>query len=441
MPLASATSAGTRRAAPRPWGLYLAGLLVLTFVVYGPSLRNGFVNWDDNFYVAMNPVLARPSLTALLTTPVAANWHPLTVASLLLDYRISGTTPATYHWINLLLHVANTALVFVFVRALSRNRFWTTVVTAFFFGIHPMHVESVAWIAERKDVLYGFFYLLALIAYVRRVDGGGVGWLWAAFVAMALSVLAKPAAVVLPLSLLAIDWFRRRQFDARLWMEKAPFFAIGIAGGLVNLAVQKSLGALTIPHPWSLVAKVYFASYALVAYVAKLFVPVHLSGVYPYPAVGAALPPRYSAAFLAVLILVPLAIVAVRRNRAALFGIAFFFINIALVLQLITVGTAVLAERYTYLPYIGLFFALAWPLDDRGGSAWSRGLRRALAALFVLLGIFSVAQTWSRCSVWHDPETFWSDAIRKHPGEIVPAYVNRGSYYRMQGRLEPARRD
>ncbi|MGE5178898.1 MAG: tetratricopeptide repeat protein, partial [Bacteroidota bacterium] len=429
------------RATGRPWGLYLVGLLALTFVVYVPSLQNGFVNWDDNHYVSMNPLLARPSLDAILRTPIAANWVPLTIASLLIDYRISGLSPASYHWINLLLHVANTALVFVFVRALSRNRFWTTVMTALFFGIHPMHVESVAWIAERKDVLYGFFYLLALIFYVRYVDRGRAGWLLAAFVSMVLSVLAKPAAVVLPVSLLAIDWFRRRRFDTRLWVEKIPFFAIGIAGGLVNLDVQKSFGATTVPHPWSLVAKALFASYALVMYVAKLFVPVHLSGVYPYPAAGAALPLRYTAAFLAVLVLLPLAIVALRRSRAALFGIAFFFINIVLVLQLITVGTAVLAERFTYLPYIGLFLALAWPLDAGVGSGGSRNLRRALAALFVLLGVFSVAQTWSRCSVWHDPETFWTDAIRKYPGEIVPAYVNRGSYYRVRGRLEEARRD
>jgi len=430
----------SRATTTKPWGLCLAGLLALTFVVYWPSLRNGFVNWDDHHYVAMNPLLARPSLGAILTTPIAANWVPLTIASLLLDYRISGTSPAAYHWINLLLHVANTALVFVFVRALSRNRFWTTVVTALFFGIHPMHVESVAWIAERKDVLYGFFYLLALISYVRYIDKGRAVWLWAAFVSMVLSVLAKPAAVVVPLSLLAIDWFRRRPLDTRLGMEKAPFFAVAIAGGLVNLHVQRSFGALDAPHAWSLTAKALFASYAIVVYVAKLFVPVHLSGVYPYPPVGAALPLRYPAAFLAVLVLVPLAIVALRRNRAALFGIAFFFINIVLVLQLMTVGISVLAERFTYLPYIGLFFALAWPLDG-GGAGVSRSLRRALAGLFVLLGVFSVAQTWSRCTVWHDPETFWSDAIRKFPGEIVPAYVNRGSYYRLAGRLEEARRD
>lgn len=432
---------GPARRAAKPWGLYLAGLLALTFVVYWPSLSNGFVNWDDNHYVAQNPLLVRPSLHTIFTTPVAANWVPLTIVSLLLDYRISGTSPTAYHWINLLLHLANTALVFVFMRALSRNRFWTTVVTALFFGIHPMHVESVAWIAERKDVLYGFFYLLALIFYLRRVDGGGAGWYWAAFVAMVLSVLAKPAAVVLPLALLAIDWFRRRRFETGLWVEKAPFLAVAIAGGLVNLSVQKSFGALAPPHPWSLMAKVLFASYALLVYVAKLFVPVHLSGVYPYPAAGAALPVRYTVAFLAVLVLLPLTLVMLRRNRPALFGIAFFFINIVLVLQLITVGTALLAERFTYLPYIGLFLALAWPLDDKAGPDSSRTLRRALAIFFVLLGIFSVVQTWARCRVWHDPETFWTDAIRKFPGEIVPAYVNRANYYRERGRFEQARRD
>jgi protein O-mannosyl-transferase len=123
-----------------------------------------------------------------------------------------------------------------------------------------------------------------------------------------------------------------------------------------------------------------------------------------------------------------------------LFGVAFFFINIVLVLQLVTVGTAVMAERYTYLPYIGLFFALSWWLDERGsgkGVPW----RTVLAAYLLLLAPLSLAQTWKRSQVWHDPETFWTDAIQKHPGQIVAAYTNRGNYYRRAGRLEEARRD
>jgi len=147
----------------KPRSLWLAAILAVTFVAYLPSLRNGFTNWDDPLYVLQNPLLRHPTVGAILTTPVAGNWHPLTIGSYLLNFRISGLDPASYHWLNLLLHLANTALVFAFVSALAPGRKWTAVVTSLFFGIHPMHVESVAWIAERKDVLYAFFMLLGLI--------------------------------------------------------------------------------------------------------------------------------------------------------------------------------------------------------------------------------------------------------------------------------------
>jgi hypothetical protein len=419
----------------------MAAILVLTFAAYVPSLGNGYVNWDDNYYVTLNPLVAHPTLSGVLTTQVAANWHPLTIASLALNYRLSGFDPASYHWLNLLLHLANTALVFVFVRALSRGRFWTTVVTSLFFGIHPLHVESVAWIAERKDVLYAFFYLIALIAYLRYVDRHRRVWLGVAFGAAVLSLASKPAAVVLPLSFFAVDYFRRRPLRPGLLLEKVPFLALAVAGGILTLSVQHSLGALEAPHPWSPLQRAMFAACGTVTYVAKMLVPVGLSAIYPYPPSGAAsLPPPFPLSLAAVAIALPMFVYLFRRNRPVLFGLAFFFINIVLVLQLVTVGTAVLAERYTYLPYIGLFFALSWWLDERGprkGVPW----RTVLAAYFLLLAPLSLAQTWKRSEVWHDPETFWTDAIRKHPGQIVAAYTNRGNYYRRAGRLEEARRD
>ena len=416
----------------------LFGILVLTFGAYVPSLGNGYVNWDDNYYVTLNPLVAHPTVGGLLTTQVAANWHPLTIASLALNYRLSGFDPASYHWLNLLLHLANTGLVFVFVRALSRGRFWTTVVTGLFFGIHPLHVESVAWIAERKDVLYAFFYLIALIAYLRYVDLGRRLWLGVAFGAGVLSLASKPAAVVLPLSFFAIDYFRRRPLRPGLLLEKIPFLALAVAGGILTVSVQRSLGALEAPHAWSPLQRAMFAAYGTVMYVAKMFVPVGLSAIYPYPPSSArSLPPQFPLALAAVAVALPALVYLFRRNRPVLFGLAFFFINIALVLQLVTVGTAVMAERYTYLPYIGLFFALSWWLDERGLAPW----RAALAACFLLLGLLSLVQTWKRSEVWHDPETFWTDAIQKHPGQIVVAYTNRGNYYRRAGRLEEARRD
>jgi hypothetical protein len=417
----------------------LAAILTLTLAVYVPSLGNGYVNWDDNYYVTLNPMVAHPTVGGLLTGQVAANWHPLTIASLALNYRLSGYDPVSYHWLNLLLHLANTALVFLFVRALSRGRFWTTAVTTLFFGIHPLHVESVAWIAERKDVLYAFFYLIALIAYLRYVDLGRRVWLGVAFGAAVLSLASKPAAVVLPLSFFAVDYFRRRPLRPGLLVEKIPFLALAVAGGILTLSVQRSLGALDVPHAWSPLQRAMFAAYGTVMYVAKMLVPVDLSAIYPYPpSGGGSLPGRFPLSLAAVAIALPVLVYLFRRNRPVLFGVAFFFINIVLVLQLVTVGTAVMAERYTYLPYIGLFFALSWWLDERGPG---KGARTALAAYFLLLAPLSLAQTWKRSEVWHDPETFWTDAIRKHPGQIVAAYTNRGNYYRRAGRLEEARRD
>jgi len=443
---ASRTDAQTQKGR---WRAALLVILALTFAVYVPSLDNGYVHWDDTYYVSENPVVATPTLRGLMTTPVAANWHPLTMASLALNYRLAGPDPASYHWLNLILHCANTALVFVFVRALSRGRFWTTVVTSLFFGIHPLHVESVAWIAGRKDVLYALFYLIALIAYVRYVDLRRPAWLAVAGGAGILSIASKPAAVVLPLAFFAIDHLRRRPWSPRLVVEKVPFLALSAVGGLITWKVQQTMGALSVPEPWSLFQKAAFAAYGTFLYVAKMFLPVDLSAIYPYPPYGSrSLPPEYTAALIAVAILLPGILYVCRKNRVVLFGLAFFFIHVALVLQLVTVGTAVMAERYTYLPYIGLFVAVSWWLDDRPSAGDpSTGRRRwmtrrgLLAGYLAILVLFSLVQTWRRTDVWRDPETFWSDAIEKHPRQIVAAYYNRGNFYRRSGRFAEARRD
>jgi Tfp pilus assembly protein PilF len=436
---------------PSRWRLSFFAILLLTFAAYVPSLDNGYVHWDDTYYVTGNPVVSNPTVRGLLTTPVAANWHPLTMASLALNWRISAADPTSYHWLNLLLHLANTALVFLFVRRLSRGRFWTTAVTSLFFGIHPLHVESVAWIAGRKDVLYALFYLIALIAYLHYVDARSrAGW-GVCLVATLLAIASKPAAVVLPLTLFAIDYFRSRSWSPRLVLEKTPFFALSALGGLITLRMQQSMGALTAPEPWSFIQRAAFAAYGTFVYIGKMFVPVGLSAVYPYPPAGHGLPPVYPAALTALVILLAAALYGFRRNRVVVFGLAFFFINLVLVLQLVTVGTAVLAERYTYIPYIGLFLSLSWWLDKRPvgpdtrrrtGAGRQGGPWNAVLAGYLLLMLpFSLFQTWKRCDVWRDPETFWSDAIDKHPRQIVAAYTNRGNFYRRAGRLEEAHRD
>ena len=426
---------GPRAKRPRSrgaWALWLAAVLAATFIVYIPSLSNGFINWDDNFYVTENALIAHPTV-ALLTTPLGGNHHPLTMLSLALNYKLSGMNAGSYHWLNLILHLANTALVFFFVWMLSGKRLWTSVVTAALFGIHPAHVESVAWISERKDVLYAFFYLIALLTYLRYLDTKRLPWLLATLLAYVLSAASKPAAVVLPLSLLAIDYFRRRPFSARTLLEKVPFFAVSVAVGLLTFVTQRSVGAVADPKLWSPVQRLLFGITGTVLYVMKLFAPFHLSAVYPLPATEAArFGSEYYAAPVALAIGLPLILYLGRRSRPVLFGIAFFFINIVLVLQFVTVGVALMADRYTYIPYIGLVFTLAWWLDDPE----RRVARPVLAGLFLMLLPICAVQTWKRCAVWHDPETFWDDTIGKYPRQIVDAYYNRGNYYVRTGRTE-----
>ena len=402
----------------------------MTFVAYLPSLSSDFTNWDDPLFVTKNPLLAHPSFAPVLTTPVAANYHPLTIWSLALNYRLSRLNPSSYHWLNLLLHLANTGLVFAFVRRLTNNRFWTSVLTSLFFGIHPMHVESVAWIAERKDVLYAFFYLLGLIAYLRYLDQRAIGWLGVTFAAFVLSVASKPSAVVFPLTLAAIDFYRRRPFRASILLEKAPFLAISLVAGILTLHAQRASGAIDPQHWGPSFQKVLIASYGTLMYFVKLVAPVHLSVIYPYPNPARPLGPVFYAAFGAVAIALPTIAYLFRRNRAVLFGLAFFFINIILVLQLFTVGGAVMADRYTYLSYLGLFFALTWFLDERPAQGSVAGTGKlVLTGGLVLLFPLSIVETWTRCKVWRDSGTLWNDTIQKYPKEVPDAYSNRGWYY------------
>ena len=429
-------STPTHKTAARDRLLWLAAILALTFVVYLPTLDNGFTNWDDTHYVTANPLLAHPNPRAVLTTPLLGNYHPLTMWSLSLNYQISGLRPGSYHVVNLLLHVANTALVFVFVWMLSGGRRWTSAVTSLFFGIHPMHVESVAWIAERKDVLFSFFYLLGLITYLRFLERKALPWLGLTLIAFILSAASKPAAVVFPLTLLAIDLYRRRPIRTALLLEKVAFLAVSLACGLLTLKAQ--ISAEAIDNVWNPFERVLIASKATLLYVGKLFAPVHLSALYPYPVAGNGLGPEFYAAFAAAAILIPGIVYLNRRNRPVLFGLAFFFINIVLVLQLLTVGGAVIAERYTYLPYIGLFFALAWPLDDRPGAAPSRfPWKGVIAAAFLLLLPLSLYQTWVRCDVWKDSESLWNDTIRKFPS-AARAWNFKGVTLAEQARYDSA---
>jgi protein O-mannosyl-transferase len=414
------------------WRTWLLAVLAVTLFVYIPSLDNDFTNWDDTIYVTQNRLVANPNLRDLLITPVNGAYHPVTNLSFALDYQLFLLRPGFFHGVSLLVHLANTALTFLFVRRLVGGGLWAPAVTSLLFGIHPMHVESVAWIAERKDVLYAFFYLLGMLAHLRYVEARRPVWWILTLLAFVLSAASKPAAAVFPLTLFAIDWYRRRPWSLSLLVEKVPFVALSVVIGILNVHAQKAAGAVADVPLWAPLERVLLAGQALVLYVLKLFVPLGLSAIYPMPDPKAGLGVEYYVSTAALLVGLALVAFLARRNRDVLFGIAFFLINIVLVLQLVPFGISLIADRFTYLPYIGVFFALSRWMDD-GPSPSTAGspVRTAVAGVLLLLIPASLYLAWKRCEVWQNSETLWNDVIRRYP--ISVAFYHRGHHYHYVG--------
>ena len=330
--------------------------VVITAVCLSPTLKNGFVNWDDEYYVVSNALLRGPQWIGIFTRPVVSNYHPLTVLSLAANYAISGAEPWSYLLFSLLLHLANTVLVFWFAWLLSDKKGWVALFTALLFGIHPMHVESVAWISERKDVLYTLFFLLSLIAYWKYLQTDRSAAYWACFLLFACSLLSKPAAIVLPLVLLLLDYWKERPFTRRVVLEKIPFFLVGGLFAVVTLKLQ-SVTAMSSLDLYPFWVRLFFASYAIMVYFAWFFVPYPLSAFHPFP-----LPDHLGwTVYLSPIFLLALIFLIwhFRKNRVVVFGLLFFLVNILLVLQLVPIGFTIVSERYTYVPYIGLAFLVA----------------------------------------------------------------------------------
>ena len=421
---------GRTKAAPaeQSFPYWILGLLLLfTAMAYWPMLHNQFTNWDDEAYVVNNLLLQGPDWRGILTEPVVSNYHPLTVLSLALNYQISGLQPFSYFLVNGFLHLLNAALVFYLIWLISGRKVWVGLFTALVFALHPMHVESVAWISERKDVLYTFFYLLALLRYWQYLLKGRLADYWWCFGLFLLSLLAKPAAIVLPLSLLLFDYWRDRPLlERKVWLEKIPFFALSLAFGVMTLLIQ-SEKALVSMEKFSLLDRFFFACYSLVAYVFHFFVPTGLSTFHPYPKPGE----LGWTIQIAPLILLALAglVWYFRKNKALVFGTFFYVANLILVLQFVAIGNTLISERYSYVPYIGLAFALAMSVQQEKIKIWQWGL---IAVLTLAFGTMSRQRVW----VWKNSETLWSDAIKKYPGTPIP-YSNRANYY-YQDAMKPA---
>jgi protein O-mannosyl-transferase len=417
--------------------IFILIALIVTLLVYAGSLKNGLIkNWDDGGYIVEHTLIRKlnvENVKQIFSVFYKGNYHPLTTLTYALEYSIVGEKPFLYHLNNLALHLLNVLLVFVFIRKLTKKS-EIAFITALLFGIHPMHVESVAWISERKDVLYTFFFLGSMLYYMkyREVKEKKAKYLMFSILALLLSLLSKSAAVTLPVVLLLIDYLQKRKWEWMVLIEKLPFFILSFGFGIAAIYSQKSAGAIQDLNPlFTIGERLMLASYATMMYIVKLFVPVNLSAMYPYPdRIAGSLPLIYKIAPAVITIFVALVIISKKYTREIIFGVLFFIVTIFLVLQLLPVGGAILAERYTYVPYIGLFMiigkAYVWMNENKKRIFKTlKPLYVVIIALFVV--VFSY-QSFERIKLWKNGEILFTDMIRIYPN-LPFAYNNRGYLY------------
>ncbi len=421
--------------------LLLAGAVL---AVYWPVLGFDFVSYDDTLYVTRNPRVQRglgaESLRWAWTTLYAANWQPLAWMSHMVDWRLYGPLAAGHHATSVLIHVANTLLLFVLLDRTTGSP-WRSALVAALFAVHPLHAESVAWVSERKDVLSAFFWFLTLLAYLRYVRAPSVGRYAVVAIGLVLGLAAKPMVVTLPFTLLLLDYWPLGRFGAaaprptawRPVREKLPLLALVAAASALTLVAQRRDGAMASLELYPLGVRIGNAVVSYVIYLGKTVWPRNLSILYPHP--GATLSGWEIAACAVVLLVVTAIAVHERRRRPYLLvGWVWYVVTLTPAIGIIQAGEQGMADRFTYVPLVGIFVAFAWLLPARAGS----GVPYLVPVLTAAALLALMVRTARQLPVWRDSVTLYTNALGVNERNPT-AHANLGAELVKSGRVEEAR--
>ncbi len=443
-------------------------LAVMVLAAYNPITHNGFLNYDDNGYITSNPQvkagLKWSTVKWAFGTYAKANWHPLTWISHALDCQLFGLNPAGHHYMSVLLHAMNAIILFLLLQSATGSR-WRSLMVAALFALHPINVESVAWAAERKNVLSMLFFLLALYAYGWYARRPGFGRYSAVAGLFVLALLSKPQVITFPFLLMLWDYWPLNRIENRVedrveipsqaltpqaaqatrtmnipkrpqpWLiaEKLPLLLLAAASAAITMRAQKAGLAVRTFSEYSFSLRLETAVISYVRYLGKALWPSKLVGMYPHPS---KLYPAWQLAAAATLLVVITALVLRARNQRYLVVGWFWFLgSMVPMIGLVQVGAQAMADRYAYIPFIGLFLIFTWMVADWAGShkISVRWLALAGASSLLALGILTHRQV----GYWHDSETFWRHTLAFTEDNYV-AEVNLGDALFAQGRSQEA---
>jgi protein O-mannosyl-transferase len=451
----------------RTWAIGLA-LIFVTLAIYWPVKGFDFVQYDDDEYVFQNSTVMKglkwEGVVWSVVDAHAANWHPVTLISHMLDCQLFGLNPGWHHAVNVLLHAVNSLLLFLLLRSMT-GRIWSSAFVAALFAWHPLRVESVAWISERKDVLSGFFFMGTLWAYALYVQRQGAkrfnstptskSWReWMSrpsfsyglsLVMFAFGLLSKPMLVTVPFVLLLIDLWPLNRFQGeamalrwrKMLREKIPYFALAAVAGSIAFFAQKSGGAMSSLASLSVADRLANAAAGYLGYLGKLLWPAGLSVLYLRPAVT----PGWSV-LGGLLVLAGVSVVVLKnlgRRPYLVVGWFWFVVMLLPVSGVIQIGLQSIADRYTYLPAIGLGLMLTWGIQELAAAVRSERGRSGLMIAMASAVLIAYA-VWSRHQLgfWQNSETLMGRALELDPNNYV-AHQNLGVYYTKLGRTDLAR--
>lgn len=410
-------------------------VLLLTFLSYWPSLWNGFTNWDDDTHLLRNINVWKingENLQRIFTSDISGVYIPLTQLSFAIEYHFFKENAFVYHLDNLLLHLTVVFLMYVLGKSLGLKDA-PALIASFIFGIHPIHVESVAWVTERKDVLYSVFYLLSLIYYLKYLDGKPKAYMLSIIFGL-LSMLSKPMALSLPFIMFLVDWMRGRKFEKALVLDKLPHvFYIGLIGW------QTYQHQLRIPGSADLMTSGLTWLWTATFYIKKFFMPFDLMPFYKLPKPIILANEAYALAIFIVFILL-FCLVRFKNNRWLVFSFCFFFFSLFFIFRFDDLrDEQIVADRFMYLPSLG--FCLWLGIVGEAFIQDSKKLRRYLI-IFVLsmFALILFSKTYMQTKIWKDGFSLWSYMVEKNP-QLPTAYLNRGNIYNERSQYDLAAKD